>query len=325
MDHLRAFVRAVVTTVALCVSAVSVAQAQYPTRAVTLVSPQSPGTTMDVLARLYAERLSQRLNAPFIVVNRPGAGGIIAGQTVAAAAPDGYTLAVVNSGHAILGALNKHLPFDPLKDFASISMIGDTPSLVVVTPGLGVRTLKEFVDLAKANPGKIKYSSAGIGSATHIAGAYFAYKAGIEMVHIPYKSGSDGIADMLAGRVEAVFAPAAFTLSLLKDGKLLALAVSSATPLLEPIEVPSARSANIDYEYSTWYGFLAPAKTPKPVIEMLSQAIAEVSADPQLKAKMIALGVTPNVKPLADFDFYIRDEMVRLQPVLDAIGPTENN
>jgi tripartite-type tricarboxylate transporter receptor subunit TctC len=307
------------------VFSVSGAQAQYPNRTVTLVSPQSPGTTMDVLARLYAERLSQRLNASFIVANRPGAGGIIAGQAVATAAPDGYTLAVANSGHAILGALNKNLPFDPVKDFAAISMIGDTPSLVVVIPALGVRTLKEFVDLAKAKPGKINYSSAGVGTATHIAGAYFAYKAGIEMVHIPYKSGSDGIADMLAGRVETVFAPAAFTLSLLKDGKLLALAVSSSTPLREPLEVPSARSANIDYEYSTWYGFLAPAKTPRSVIDTLNRAIAEVSADPELKAKMLAQGVTPNLKPPADFDSHIRGEMDRLQPVLDAIGSIGRN
>ena len=204
-------------------------------------------------------------------------------------------------------------------------MIGDTPSLVVVIPGLGVRTLKEFVDLAKTNPGKINYSSAGIGTATHIAAAYFAYKAGIEMVHIPYKSGSDGIADMLAGRVEAVFAPAAFTLSLLKERKLLALAVSSSTALREPIEVPSARSASIDYEYSTWYGFLAPAKTPKSIIETLNRAIAEVSADPQLKARMVAQGITPNFKPPADFDSHIRSEMDRLQPVLDAIGSTGRN
>ena len=201
---------------------------------------------MDVLARLYAERLSQRLGASFIVANRPGAGGIIAGQVVAAAAPDGYTLAVANSGHAILGALNKNLPFDPAKDFASIAMIGDTPSLVVIIPGLGVRTLKEFVDLAKANPGKINYSSAGIGTATHIAAAYFAYKAGIEMVHIPYKSGSEGIADMLAGRVEAVFAPAAFTLSLLKDENCWRLQCHPPQPCVSRSKCPApARRTSI--------------------------------------------------------------------------------
>jgi tripartite-type tricarboxylate transporter receptor subunit TctC len=301
------------------------AQERYPVRPVTLVSPQSPGTTMDVLARLYAEKLSARLGASFVVSNRPGAGGLIAAQAVAGAQPDGYTLAVANSGHAILGVLNKNLPFDPIRDFAGISMIGETPALVVVVPTLGVRTLKEFVDLAKAKPGAINYSSAGIGSATHIAGAYFAYQAGIKMVHIPYRSGSEGIADMLAGRVESVFAPAAFTLPMLRDGKLLALAVSASAPLREPIEVPSARSANIDYEYSTWYGFLAPAKTPASVVEALSRAISEISQDPEFKAKLLAQGITPNVKPLAAFDAHIKDDMDRLRPVLDTIATTEKN
>ena len=309
----------------LTVPANLAAQDRYPTRPVTLVSPQSPGTTMDVLARLYAEKLSARFGASFVVSNRPGAGGLIAAQAVATALPDGYTLAVANSGHAILGALNKNLPFDPVRDFAGISMIGETPALVVVTPALGVRTLKDFVDLAKTKPGTINYSSAGIGSATHIAGAYFAYRAGIKMVHSPYRSGSEGIADMLAGRVEAVFAPAVFTLPMLRDGKLLALGVSSSTPLREPIEVPSARSANVDYEYSTWYGFLAPARTPTSVLEALSRAISEISEDPEFKAKLLAQGITPNAKPLAAFDAHIRDDMERLRPVLETIANMEKN
>jgi tripartite-type tricarboxylate transporter receptor subunit TctC len=296
----------------------------YPARPVTMVSPQSPGTTMDVLTRIYAERLSQRLGATFVVSNRPGAGGIIAAQTVATAAADGYTILVANSGHAILGALNKKLPFDPIADFAPIAMIGETPSLVVVIPGLGVRTLKEFVDRAKARPGEIKYGSAGIGTATHIAGAYFARQAGIEMVHIPYKSGSDGIADMLAGRVESVFAPPAFTLSLLQERKLSALAVSSAEDLRDPIAVPSARSANIDYEYSTWYGFLVPAKTPAAVVEQLSRAVSDASQDPELKAKIAAQGISPRLEMAAEMDAHIKNEMQRLRPVLAAIAGTSN-
>jgi tripartite-type tricarboxylate transporter receptor subunit TctC len=309
----------------LAFPATLVAQAPYPAGTVTLISPQSAGTTMDVLARIYAEKLSQRLGATFIVSNRPGAGGQIAAQAVATAVPDGHTLLVANSGHAILGALNKKLPYDAIRDFAAISMVGETPSLIVVTPGLGVRTLKEFVDFAKANPGKVNYHSAGIGTATHIAGAYFAHQAGIQLVHIPYRSGSDGIADMLAGRVEALFAPAAFTLSLIKEGKLKALAVSSSTDMREPLEVPSARAANIDYEYSTWYGFLAPAKTPRPVVEALNRAIAEVSEDPELRAKIIAQGITPRFKPLAQLDGHIQGEVNRLRPVLDAMGATANN
>jgi tripartite-type tricarboxylate transporter receptor subunit TctC len=290
------------------------AQTQYPTRTVSLVLSQSPGTALDILARLYAEKLSQRLGRPFVVINRPGAGGIIAAQSVATAQPDGYTLLVGNSGHTISGVLNKTLPFDPVGDFAPIAMIGDTPALVIVPRSLGVRTLKEFVDIAKAKPNQFKYASAGVGSATHIAGAYFAYKAGIQIVHIPYKSGADGIADMLGGRVEATFSPAAFVLSLLQDGKLLGIAVSSSTPMKEPMEVPSAVSFGIDYEYSTWYGVLAPAKTPKPVLDILSGAIAEASQDPELQAKLAAQGITQNIKLQADFETHIRAEMRRLSP-----------
>ena len=323
--HTRTMLGLAVTVAWLAYPATLPAQSPYPAGTVTLVSPQSAGTTMDVLARIYAEKLSQRLGSTFIVSNRPGAGGQIAAQAVATSAPDGHTLLVANSGHAILGALNRKLPYDPIRDFASISMVGETPSLIVVTPGLGVRTLKEFVDHARANPGKINYHSAGIGTATHIAGAYFAHQAALQLVHVPYRSGSDGIADMLAGRVEALFAPAAFTLSLIKEGRLKALAVSSPTDMREPIAVPSARAEGVEYEYSTWYGFLAPAKTPKTVVEALNRAIADVSQDPDLKAKIIAQGIAPRFKPLADMDAHVESEVNRLRPVLDAIGAAANN
>jgi len=320
----RTLVALGVASVPLVTSAPAMAQAPYPSRTVTLVSPQSPGTALDVLARIYAEKLSQRLGAAFVVSNRPGAGGIIAAQAVAAATADGYTLLVANSGHPILGALNKKLPFDPIADFVPIAMIGETPALVVVIPGLGVRTLKELVDLAKAKPDAIKYSTAGIGTATHIAGAYFAHQAGIRMLHVPYKSGSDGIADMLAGRVETTFAPLAFTLSLLQERKLLALAVSSSADLREPIEVPSARAANIDYEYSTWYGFLAPARTPGAIVAQLIRAVSDVSEDPDVKAKIAAQGISPRLKLGAEMGAHIQNELTRLRPVLDAIAANTN-
>ena len=296
------------------------AQAKYPSRAVTLISPQSAGTTLDTIARLFADRLSAKLGGSFVVSNRPGAGGLIAAQAVMNAEPDGYTLALANSGIAILGALNKKLPFDPIQDFKGIAMFGETPALVVVYPGLGVRTLREFVDLAKSRPGRLSYNSAGIGSATHIAGAYFAHQAGVDLLHIPYRSGSEGLADTISGRVDAVFAPAAFVLPFLRDGKLLALGVSSTTPITEPIVVPSAKSAGVDYVFSTWYGLLARAKTPPDAIEMLSRAIAEISNEPDVQEKLKAQGITPDVKIKEDFDAYIRTDMARLRPVLDAIS-----
>jgi len=301
------------------------AQEQYPSNAITIVTPLAPGTTIDILARLYGERLSRRFGQQIIVSNRPGAGGLIAAQAVAAAPADGYTLLLVNSGHAILGTLNKNLPFDPVRDFAGISLIGETAAVVVVPPSLGTRTLRQFVDLAKAKPGTINYASAGIGTATHLAGAYFAKQAGIDMVHVPYKMGSAMIADLLEGRVQATFSPAAFTLPMLQDGRLLALAVSSNEAMRDPIAAPSALSAGIDYAYATWYGFLAPAKTPAAILQTLDRAIAEVGHDGELQAKIVAQGIAPRSIALRDFDAHISREMERLHPLLKAIASQIGN
>jgi tripartite-type tricarboxylate transporter receptor subunit TctC len=313
-------VGAVMLAATLVPAAPARAQGNYPSNALTIVTPLAPGTTIDVLARLYADKLSKRFGQQVIVSNRPGAGGLIAAQAVAVAPADGYIILLANSGHAILGTLNKNLPFDPVHDFAGISLIGETSALVTVPPSLGARSLQEFVDLAKAKPGTINYASAGIGTATHLAGAYFAKQAGIQMVHVPYKTGSALIADLLEGRVQATFSPAAFTLPLLQEGKLLALAVSSPEPMRKPLAVPSARSAKIDYEYATWYGFLAPAKTPAAILQTLNAAIAEVSEDPELRAKVDAQGIEPRSVGLGDFDAHIRNEMDRLAPLLKSIG-----
>ena len=301
------------------------AEEPYPSRLITVVSPLAAGTTGDFLARLYADKLSKRFGQPVVVSNRPGAGGVVAAQNVAGAVPDGYTLLLANSGHTILGSLNKHLPFDPVHDFAGVALIGEASALVVVPPSLGVHTLREFVDLAKANPGTINYASAGIGSATHLAGAYFAKQTGINIVHVPYKSGVDIIADLVSGRVQVVFAPAAFTLPMLKGGKLLALGVAAPMPMREPIAVPSTLSADIPYEYATWYGFLAPAKTPDAVLQTLNKAIADLGGDAELKVKITDQGITPRSVGLHDFDAHIEKEIERLAPLLKSIGDQIDN
>jgi tripartite-type tricarboxylate transporter receptor subunit TctC len=319
------YIGAAVLAATLALGAPVRSQEPYPSKPITLVAPQSPGTTLDILARLYADKLNKRLGQPVIVSNRPGAGGLIAAQAVAVAPADGSTLLIANSGHAILKTLNKNLPFDPVRDFAGISMIGETPALIVVPPSLGVRTLRAFVALAKAKPGTINYASAGIGTATHLAGAYFARQAGIDMLHIPYKLGSDILSDLVAGRVDVTFAPPAFTLAFLKEGKLLALGVSSAEAMREPVEAPSARSAGIDFEYSTWYGFLAPAKTPAAVLQTLNRAIAEVGEDPELKAKVQVQGIAPRNIALHEFDAYVGKEIERLGPILKEIGDKVDN
>jgi tripartite-type tricarboxylate transporter receptor subunit TctC len=296
-----------------------------PSTAITLVTPLGPGTVIDILARLYGERLARRFGRQVIVSNRPGAGGLIAAQAVARAPADGATLLAANSGHAILGTLNKNLPFDPVRDFAGITLVGETASVVVVPPSLGIRTLKALVALARAKPGTINYGSNGIGTAGHLAGAYFALQAGIVMVHVPYRTGSALIADLVAGRIQAAFVPAAFTLPMLQDGKLLALAVSAREPMRNPIAVPAAPSAGIDYEYATWYGFLAPAKTPTAVLQTLDRVIADIGEDAELQAKIVAQGIAPRNVGLRDFDAHIRREMARLDPLLKSIGKEIGN
>src|SRR5215813_11074077 len=293
---------AVVLAAAMAVGTSAAAQEHYPSRLITVVVPLTAGTTIDILARLFAENLSKRFGQQVIVANRPGAGGLIAAQAVATAPADGYTVLLANSGHAILGTLNKNLPFDPIGDFAAVSLIGDAPTLVTVAPSLGVRSLTEFVGLAKAKPGAINYGSAGVGTATHLAGMYFAAQTGTDLVHVPYTVSSTIIADLLGGRIHVTFAPAAFTLPLLQDGRLLALA------------------AHIDYQNATWYGFLAPAKTPAPVLQTLHDAIVAVGANPELKEKIRAQGITPRSIGLRDFDAHIRNDMDRLEPLLRTIA-----
>jgi len=296
------------------------AQEPFPNRLITVVAPITPGTAIDILARLYADQLSKRFGQQVVVANRSGAGGMIGAQAVVNAPADGYTVLFANSGHAILGAINKNLSFDPIGDFAGVTLVGEAPGIVVVPPSLGVANLAAFVELAKSKPGTINYGSAGIGTSTHLAGAYFALKTGIDIVHVPYTVSATIIADLLGGRIQASFVPLAFVLPLLQDGRLRALAVGAKEPVTNPIAIPTALSQGFDYQYGTWYGMLAPGKTPKPVLATLNQAMAEASKDPELLGKIRAQGIEPRDIELDRFDAYVRADMARLDPVLKVIS-----
>ena len=313
--------RLVLAMLALAVACTAApAQERYPSRLITIVVPLTPGTTADILARLFAEGLAKRLDQRVVVANRPGAAGLIGAQAVAAGAADGYAILLANSGHAILGTLNKNLSFDPLTDFAGLYLIGEAPAVVNVAPSLGVRDLKAFIALAKAKPGAVNYGSAGIGSATHVAGAYFGLQTATELVHVPYTVSSTIIADLLGGRIQATFAPLAFTLPLLQDGRLLALAVAGDEPVREPIAIPTARSAQVEYRIATWYGFLAPAKTPPRILTALHDALADAGKDAEIQSNIRLQGVTQRGLGLRDFDSYIREDVARLAPLLATIA-----
>jgi tripartite-type tricarboxylate transporter receptor subunit TctC len=292
----------------------------FPTRQVTLVVPLTPGTTIDILARLYADKLGKLLGQQIVVLNRPGAGGIVGAESVATAAPDGYTLLFGNSGHSILGLLNKNLAFDPIKDFAGVTMIGAAPAIVVVPSALGLSDLKSFVALAKAKPGQLNYGSAGVGTATHLAGAYFAAQTDIAIVHVPYTVSSNIISGMLSGAIQASFDPLAFVLSFLQNGSLRALAVGADAPVTEPVKIATAISQGVDYHFATWYGILAPVKTPKPVLRTLADAIAAASRDGELQQKIKAQGIRPDIVALDAFDSYIDGDLARLAPLVKGIA-----
>jgi len=295
------------------------AQDKYPSRLITIVVPISPGTAIDILARLYADRLSSKYGWRVVVEDRPGAAGAVAGEYVSRATPDGYTVIFANSGLTFLKYTNASLKFDPLTSFSGVAIVAQAPAVVTVSPQLGVNDLKSFIDLAKAKPGTLNYGSAGIGSATHLAGAYFAQQTGISLVHVPYTDSNQILSDLLGGRIQASFVPGAFVAPLLKQGKLRALAVGGDKPLTEPVAIPTALSQGIDYRFSTWYGVLAPAQTPKAVLTMLHDAISTVSKDPELAGRIAALGLIAQDEGPDAFDATIHKQIADLTPVLDSI------
>lgn len=296
------------------------AQDKYPLRLITIVVPLSPGTTIDIMARLYADRLTSKFGWRVVVEDRPGAAGAVAGEYAARAAADGYTLIFANSGLTFLKYTNKNLRFDPLTSFSGVAIVGEAPAVVTVAPQLGVNNLAEFIALAKAKPGTLNYGSAGVGSATHIAGAYFALQTHTDLVHVPYTDSTAIISDLLGGRIQASFVPAAFVAPLLKDGKLRGLAVAADQPLTDPIKIPTAISQGVDYRYASWYGILAPAQTPKPILTTLYEAISAITKDPQMIAKVASLGLISQDQGPAAFDATIHKQIGDLTPVLTSIG-----
>src|SRR3954470_956810 len=283
---------------------------EYPSRPVTIIVPLTAGTTVDVVARIYGEAIGKQLGQPVVILNKPGAGGMIAAQSTATATPDGYTIQMANSGHVIAGQLSKNLSFDAVGDFAGIAMVGEAPAVVAASPKLNAKNLQDFVAMAKAKPGAMNYGSGGVGSATHLAGALFLARAAIDMVHVAYKAATDLLSDLVTGRVEVTFSPTAFVGTLVRDGKLQALAVGAEEPQTDPFPAPTAQSAGVDYLYSTWYGFLAPANTPQDILDRLGGAVPAGAAEPDVQAKVR----TSKVKTRAAFDAHIREDVKTLAP-----------
>jgi len=299
----------------------ALAQDNYPSKPVHLIVTGTSGTATYLVARIYADKLSKILGQTVIVEARAGAGGSIASQAVASAPADGYTLLFLNSSHSANPSLYAKLPYDTLRDFVGVALVTEQPYVALVHPSLGVRTLKEFIALAKKAPGTINYVSNGVGSATHLSVAYFASLAGIDLTHVPYKDASSVTMDFLSGRVQFAMVPVNYLLPQIKEGKVFALAVTSPEPMHYPLVLPSVREvANLDYAYSNWYGFVAAAKTPPAILNRLSRAIQEVSQAEDTKTLYKTLGLDSRVLLLQDFDAFIKADMDKTAALVKSIG-----
>lgn len=301
------------------------AQEKFPSRPIQMLIPLAAGTSADFVYRPVAERLSQKLGQQVVIQNRPGASGTIASDTLLKSAPDGYTILYVNSLHTANPALLPKLPYDTLRDFAGLAMVAESPTIIVVYPGTGVRTVKELIALAKRQPGKINYGTSGVGTTTHLAGAYFAARAGIDMVAVPYK-GVELLADLVAGRIEVFVAPIPALMPFIRDGKLIPLAITSRTPMKTPLELQTVETAAglPGYEYTNIAGFVVPAKVPRPIVEMLSREIRAAAQDKADQEKRLTLGVFPRDMGPEEFDAFIRSDMERTAELVKSLGIKAN-
>ena len=289
----------------------------YPTRPVKVVVPISAGSATDVVARLAAESLRTTLGQPFVVENRPGAGGSLGSATVAKAPPDGYTLLVVSSAHTANPALYAHLPYDTATEFRGITMLATLPLILVVSPDSGIRSVAELVAKAKAKPGQLTYSSSGVGSALHMGAEKFRAMAGFDAVHVPYRGTPEAMADVMAGRIDFAFISIGNTLTAIKDGKLVALACSGERRSRMLPDVPTVVEAGVPGStYGSWIGMFAPAATPNAIVDSVNRALVNALETPEMAAKLEAVGAEPAPMTPAAFDAYVAREMADMKELV---------
>src|SRR6266498_3480420 len=263
----------------------------YPNKPVHVVVPFTAGSATDILARTYGQKLSEMWSQPVVVDNRPGAGGTIGAAVVAKSPPDGYTLLVHSAAQAYNPSIYANLSYDTGKDFVDIAALGGQPNVLVVAPSSGIKTVAELIAQAKQKPGQLNFGSAGTGSGTHINGEKFKLAAGIDVVHIPYKGTPEALTDTIAGRVTYFFSPISAALPFVRDGKLVALAVSTAKRSSALPNVPTVAEAGLPgFEYSLWVGLFAPAGTPADVVDKIARDIRAVAQSADVKERFAALG-----------------------------------
>ena len=294
---------------------------EYPSRPVRVVVPFPAGGGTDIVARLVTQKLPERLGANFLIDNRGGAGGTIGADMVAKSPPDGYTIGVVSSSHAINPSLYKKLPYDTLRDFAPITLIVSGPGLLVVHPSVPVRTVKELIAFAKSRPGQIAYASAGNGTPPHLAGELFKSMTGTSMVHVPYKGNTFAFTDLVSGQVSVSFPTIPSVLPLVRAGRVRALAVTSARRSAVVPDLPTIAESGVPgFDSATWFGMLAPAGTPASTLAKLHQETTRAVHLPEIRDRFVEQGLDPVGNKPEEFAAIIRADVAKWGKVVAASG-----
>ncbi|HJQ56617.1 MAG TPA: tripartite tricarboxylate transporter substrate binding protein [Vineibacter sp.] len=310
---------------ALASAGVSAVAQDYPSKPVRFIVPFPPGSAVDIIARTLGERLSGPLGQPIVVENRPGAGGRLGAEIVAKAAPDGYTLLIQSSAHASIPALYKELAYDTVNDFVGVTTLVNLPNVLIAAPQRGFKSVGDLVAYAKANPGKLNFASAGIGSATHMNLEKFNARSGIKVQHVPFKGTPEVVTDLMAGRVDAYFVPLSAGVPYIRDNRVTVLAVGSAERSALLPDVPTTIEAGVpDSDYTLWQGMLAPARTPRAVIARLHAETVKALQSPELGERLKALGAVPMTMTPEQFDAYIRTEIDAIGAIVKASGIQAN-
>ena len=306
----------------LALAPLAAANAQtFPSKPIRIIVPFTPGSATDTMARPIAERLTAAFGQPVTVENRPGAGGTIGIGVLAKSPPDGYTLAVVSTGHVINPVLYASLPYDTLKDFVGVAPLAGQPAVLVVAPALGIKSVKDLVAAAKERPGSFNYATAGVGSAAHISAEKFRMAAAIDAVHVPMKGSPESLTETIAGRTQYTWTPLSTAVGQIKEGRLLALAVSTAQRSAAFPDVPTIAEAGFPKaEFNFWVGMLAPAGTPRDVVARLNAEINRTLQTPEMKERLAKLGSEPMQMTPEQYDAFLREEYTVLGEVMRASG-----
>jgi tripartite-type tricarboxylate transporter receptor subunit TctC len=314
----REFLHLAAGATALTLAPRSASALDYPTRPPHIVVGFPPGLSPDIIARLVAQSVSERLGQQFIVDNRPGAASNIGTEFVAHATPDGYTLLLIVSANAINATLYQHLNFEFARDLTPVASIGRTPFVIVVNPDFGVKSVPELIAYAKANPGKLNIASAGVGTGPHVACELFKMMTGTDMVQVPYKGSY--MTDLLGGQIPLAFAPIVQIIADVRAGKLIAIGVTTPTRSDAAPDIPAIAEFVPGYAAAGWYGMCAPTGTPDEIINKLNAAISAAVTDPALKTKLLGQGVETVAMPVNEFKKYVTDEIAKYAKVIATTG-----